>query len=1112
MTQGSVTLNPDGSFDYTPAGGAVDNAVDTFTYQAQDALGELSAPATVAVQILSDQPDFKMTMNYELGMHCTGFEFAYCCVLPPYNSIVAQITKPQTLPTNGGQAPDNQAALFPRLLDASDTVGLDLLARETVLRDLELDGAGEFKKYQVRYYHDAQPRLEGQGKPQTSTLISDAEGNSLLYTDTRADSAAIGPDGQLLYGLYAGAAYGVWQGDGDYTDATDNYANAWLNHFYIYVSAEHPTPAGPNLEGCGNTGIEADKIRLGVTGMVEYPANVGASLQPLGPTGSAAPFDNFLTFSTDTGTVVYTQMKVLEDLPVMLTSPRMWEALGLPLTPFEDSINFFGDPGAVDEDTIRPYVAMKAALHEYPSGDAVIGSNGHPVIGFGTAPIDIPNCERCHSAPSINPNTLQPNVNSPNYIKRAGGPDPYDPLTTPTGLDLEPLTDLEYQFWVAFYTILPGDSDWYARLKSAAINMMALHDDENGTNFTATYPGCGPNPADCGPAPDAQNTRLGFESVICQKCHADNVIAVVKSGCRVDPTSTVLCPDGGPGTRQIIQPITEAIHWNHRGTDECTTAEGCGVISFSDGLGRDGGCQGCHPAHRSDGVTDGYPITLDGDNFQAAGDNRLAAGGCFVGRDVHSNPLKDVDGAETDEYLNGVGQWLQDNVSQGQAGLAGSDVDNRGIWCTNCHNQLGQELWKAENCTDLINGECITNPRAGTTLAAIASAVGVSEAQAIAWLDPTDTNGLGDFTHSTWNPDVVANPDANVAIIEVSTSDTGCGPRFPFLVPRFGVYACLDFDGDAGGAVGGAGDPSVRILQGFCTTPDCVAAAQAELDLEGFGSIAAPVPFDAATDGRDHWLSPGEPHCADCHAAPFTEQSGNLNPFPPFNYPRKASLMRYSRGHQDLTCQSCHESIHGLYPVTPTIDSTSYAQAAALNPDGSHGPLKCETCHEVNQNGVPTWMQGVMYNGKRVRTFENAVAWAHTFTDNVSVLQDGGVCQNCHNDRTNKISETAGKWLRHSFFGRVSRKIQDKAEIEALGDVAGGQYVDAGTPQPLYDTVCTSCHQLNGGPDVGFQNLVACNDVDGSGTTWKNHLIQGRVSEKVWEYVSETEAGSTCGW
>ena len=29
-------------------------------------------------------------------MHCAGFEFAYCCVLPPYNSILAQVVKTQS--------------------------------------------------------------------------------------------------------------------------------------------------------------------------------------------------------------------------------------------------------------------------------------------------------------------------------------------------------------------------------------------------------------------------------------------------------------------------------------------------------------------------------------------------------------------------------------------------------------------------------------------------------------------------------------------------------------------------------------------------------------------------------------------------------------------------------------------------------------------------------------------------------------------------------------------------------------------------------------------------------------------------------------------------------
>jgi hypothetical protein len=283
-------------------------------------------------------------------------------------------------------------------------------------------------------------------------------------------------------------------------------------------------------------------------------------------------------------------------------------------------------------------------------------------------------------------------------------------------------------------------------------------------------------------------------------------------------------------------------------------------------------------------------------------------------------------------------------------------------------------------------------------------------------------------------------------------------------------------------------------------------------------SLAVPVPFDAATDGRDHWLAAGEPHCADCHAAPFVEPSGNLDPYPPFNYPAKASLMRYSKGHQNISCQGCHESIHGLYPVTPTIDATSYAQAAALNADGSHGPLKCGTCHEVGSDGIPTWMRGVTYNGNRIRTFDDAVAWAHTFTKQDSVLTGDGVCFNCHSYPKGKngvIAEDDGNWLHHSYLGRVGRKVQDQAEIEALGHVAGDPdahrgATDADTALNIAGTVCVSCHSTNGGPSdppAVLLGRVSCTDA-----IWKSHVFDGRLSEKVWEFVTETETGSTCGW
>ncbi|MEW8050074.1 MAG: hypothetical protein AB2809_06810, partial [Candidatus Thiodiazotropha sp.] len=95
---------------------------------------------------LRPKNSFNIMMNYELGMHCTGFEFAYCCVLPPYNSILAQVVKTQ-------QSDEGQTA-FARLLEGDPTEGLDALGRQTVLRDPDLDANGDFQKYVLEYWHD----------------------------------------------------------------------------------------------------------------------------------------------------------------------------------------------------------------------------------------------------------------------------------------------------------------------------------------------------------------------------------------------------------------------------------------------------------------------------------------------------------------------------------------------------------------------------------------------------------------------------------------------------------------------------------------------------------------------------------------------------------------------------------------------------------------------------------------------------------------------------------------------------------------------------------------------------------------------------------------------
>ncbi|HYQ71368.1 MAG TPA: VCBS domain-containing protein, partial [Gammaproteobacteria bacterium] len=277
----SFTLNPDGSFSYQDDGSLAQNSNDSFTYYSMDGEGNTSDVVTVNIHIESDQPDFKIMVNYELGMHCTGFEFSYCCVLPPYNSIVAQIVKPQSSAFPASNAD------YPRLLEADPVNGLDMLGRARVLRDYQDDGT--INKYFVEYFHDAQPRLEGNSPlTQTSTLISAVEGNSLLYWNTPYDSAMVDPDGsitgvpgKLVTGTYAGLN-NVVLGDGSYTTpcstgpagCTDNFANGWLNHFYIYADLEGSNP--------GDSSLEIDKIRLGVANNVEYPADSGASLQPMG--------------------------------------------------------------------------------------------------------------------------------------------------------------------------------------------------------------------------------------------------------------------------------------------------------------------------------------------------------------------------------------------------------------------------------------------------------------------------------------------------------------------------------------------------------------------------------------------------------------------------------------------------------------------------------------------------------------------------------------------------------------------------------------------------------------------------------------------------------------
>ncbi|MCC7201734.1 MAG: hypothetical protein IT393_03575 [Nitrospirae bacterium] len=735
--------------------------------------------------------DYVISINYELGMHCTGFDFSYCCVLPPYNSIQTQVIKHERL----GNGKEKRPVLL-----AADPKNPEIL----------VDGN---KRYKLHYEH---------------VDNSYSEGNKMAYWNVPYDI----------------------NGNGNPYEAGENVANAYFRHLYVYADLEGSNPK--------QTSLDKDKLFVG-TGPLQIKNDSGPTNQPVS--------NGFLRYSGETGTIVFTKSPVLDNVPIVLTNPGIWEALGLPLTPFSDHDASKGLM-KLEETDVQPYQEARVTLVDADTGRAVIDSTGKPVSYTGTNPIDVPNCYNCHS------NT---NANGTKFTRYKA----------------------EMAYWKSI-----GSSDWFARLKGTAISILEIHDDKHGTEFLKGY-----NAA-------ATGNRLGRQPVLCQECHADNVIGKLSS-------KTIGDVPGAKGeSSNLIPPLTEAIHTAH-----------LKERPLPDSQGRTGSCQGCHPAHRFDRNMDGYPITADGENTFVKSDNRDAAGGCFVGRDAHSNANMRKELGKTGPNLNAIGQYLEKNVVY-------ENGKYRGLWCTNCHNQLSRELYERDNLKKPFTPSGEETLR-GKSLEQIAQAIGVSRQELIdRYIDPKV-------------PLKGEDKDSGVLLT--------WGKKGTRLIPGIAVIEVAD--GKPVVSKDEDGDVSVHILS---ANPS---------DAGKFKNGIA-VPYDAATNGHDYWLSAGSSHCADCHAAPFVEAQGGVA-FP-INQPGKYSLMRYSKGHSGLACQACHESIHGLYPANPKVDQTTYNQAGMMNTDGSHGPVKCASCHEVNSGGVAKLAENRKYMDKKIGTdFKAAVAYIH---------------------------------------------------------------------------------------------------------------------------------------
>ncbi len=696
---------------------------------------------------------YNIFVNYELGMHCVGFEMSYCCIIPPYNSVQSQAVQSGL----GGEKP--------RLLSPEDKVRLTYSIKDNTY----------------------------------------SEGNKMKYWQVLKDVSG----GETM------------------SSPGDNLANYVWNHLFIYKGLEGTRPENP---------AQTRRFHIGK----EIPVNIDS-----GPSGKNIS-GGYMDYSgSQGGNIVFTDSMIagVRDIPLKLTSSYLWDALGLPLTAFNDSKRK-GSIRTVRGRDFQPYQYAVVRM-ENEKGDPLT-TQGKVVQFFGTNPVDISNCALCHAGEGLAANLSR-------------------------GLGLH-LFDKEYVYWKTKYS---DTTEFMARLITASVNVLELHDKKHKTNFLRDYNS------------DAPSNRLGkVGAVNCPDCHGDNM-----SGNLMSPRP------GTTGYRPVrARPLTEAIHSVH-----------ARAIRMPDKAGRTQNCQACHPTHWQNGemndtTTNPFSITDGNGNprFSEA-DVRVSGGGCFLRRDAHTNPH-----ATPPFFLNEIGKWYLNEVSLKDE--SGEKVGTlRGLYCTNCHNHLTHELYRFDNLTDVVaqKGKTLRNKPVRDIIERLAGG---------------DAKKFREFFA---DPVVSAKGE----------------PLYAFYAEHRGATLARTSKGRNG---------TLTVLPWNADKGEDITYA-------------------AASGGSDWWLAPGVPHCANCHAAPFVESEGGR--YFPMDQPGKYALYRYSKAHGVLACQTCHESMHGLYPVRyegpkATVDLTSHEQALQFSPDGKYaGPVTCAACHTVNRKGIPAQLKGTSYYG-----------------------------------------------------------------------------------------------------------------------------------------------------
>jgi len=326
------------------------------------------------------------------------------------------------------------------------------------------------------------------------------------------------------------------------------------------------------------------------------------------------------------------------------------------------------------------------------------------------------------------------------------------------------------------------------------------------------------------------------------------------------------------------------------------------MVPMPDAAGRSQACQSCHPTHFQN------PNMNDDTNpFRVTdryGEARFAKGDIRKsgGGCYVRRDAHSNPNAKPPFFLNDYGKWQLKNVAHKDE--HGKTTDElRGLYCTNCHTKVAQALYAYDDITN-------DSLQEGKTLR------NKSLKELVAAVAGGDMKKFAS----------IADPKA-----------TGKNEVLSYYMDHKSAVLVKNVGKDG------------------------------KLDLKPWNhKTGGDVPYVAASGGNDWWLSASEPHCADCHLAPFVEQETGGKYFP-IDQPNKYSLYRYSKAHGNIACQTCHESTHGLYSTRydgdeRSVDVTTHQQALQYSPDGKYaGPVTCSACHTVNKNGVPIQLEGTEY-------------------------------------------------------------------------------------------------------------------------------------------------------